>query len=360
MQRERLEKTFLELIRLRGPSGFEEPVRAQLKKVLAPMGFALWEDKEGNLYGKRPGRGTPLLLCAHMDTVPLAASPHVVIRPDAFLTDGATALGADDRAGIAEILESVTSLLEEGKDPALEVFFTVREEKGLEGARSGDLTGFSAKTALIPDSSLPAGSLIVRCPFKRRYDVSFSGRSAHAAAGKDRGASALYMAARAVSRLCEYPLPEGSSFNVGSLVAEGPTNVVCPKSRFAAEARSFDRENLEALQGVLLETVESSACFFGGQGQVQIEETYPGYSLEPASPEALRFKEACVLADAPFSCRETMGGTDGSVLKSAGITPLVLGTGYSNPHSVLEKLDREDFFKAASVLYRYIDCNLGE
>src|SRR5207247_2462323 len=103
----------------------------------------------GNVIARRAGGGrgaawTPLLLCAHMDTV----QPGYGIDPqqhDGIIrSNGTTILGADDKAGITAILEALRVTHDSGQDSRpVEVVFTVEEETGLAGSKALDLTQFA-------------------------------------------------------------------------------------------------------------------------------------------------------------------------------------------------------------------------
>ena len=173
MDEARLFDTFEQLLAISAPSGQEEPVRHLLEERLSALGFACRRDARGNLLGARPGAGAPALLCAHMDTVPLAAGARVVSDAQGYRSDGSTALGADDRAGIAVILEALASQ----SARSAEVLFTVEEERALAGSRAADLGGFAARQALIPDSSLDVGALVLQTPTKARLSVEVLGRA---------------------------------------------------------------------------------------------------------------------------------------------------------------------------------------
>ena len=110
-----LKKRLLELCRIAGPSGNEKPVRDYLHafwEARKDRGLS-WREAESisnggntaNILMTVEGKKPPLLLCAHMDTVPLGGE-IVICESDGLLrSDGRTILGGDDRAGIALALE---------------------------------------------------------------------------------------------------------------------------------------------------------------------------------------------------------------------------------------------------------------
>lgn len=164
---QRIVDTFLKFVQTPGPSYQERPVAEAIKAELATMGLTAEEDdagekiggNSGNLIVRVPGTvpGAPkLLFAAHMDTVPLAVGVKPVIANGEIKSDGRTALGGDNRAGVVEILEAVREVKELGLPHGdLELLFTVGEEQGLLGARALDASRISPKYAYAVDVFKP-------------------------------------------------------------------------------------------------------------------------------------------------------------------------------------------------------------
>jgi putative aminopeptidase FrvX len=100
-----------------------------------------WAAQGGNVFARFKGTvdAPPLLLSAHLDTVSPTTSIQIVRTENEIKTDGRTILGADNKAGVAIILEVLQTLQERHlPHPPLEVVFSIREEKGLLGAKAFD------------------------------------------------------------------------------------------------------------------------------------------------------------------------------------------------------------------------------
>ena len=146
INKDRLLNDFLELVKIPGASRDERLIADKIKSEVAEMGLGAFEDdagakiggNAGNLIVNVPGNveGAPsLLFAAHMDTVPLAVGVKPKIEDGYVVTDGTTALGADNRAGVAEILEAVREVREQNLPHGdIQMFFSVAEEAGLKGA----------------------------------------------------------------------------------------------------------------------------------------------------------------------------------------------------------------------------------
>src|SRR5262245_20042653 len=134
----RLRQTFLDLLAFNSPPGEEAEIARYCAESLRECGFVVQTDRSGNIIAQKAGTaaGPRIFFSSHTDTVQPTAG--LVVREEAgvFWSSGNTILGADDRAGLAEILEAVRVLAECGlPHPDLQVIFTTREEIGLLGAR---------------------------------------------------------------------------------------------------------------------------------------------------------------------------------------------------------------------------------
>lgn len=150
VDKDRVKNLFLELVTIPGPSFNERKVADTIKDKLSAMGYTAREDDAGkkiggdtgNLLVDVPGTVTdapPLIFLCHMDTVRLAVGVQPIIDGDNIHTDGSTALGGDDRAGNAEILEVLRILKEKNlPHPPMQIIFTVGEEAGLLGSQALD------------------------------------------------------------------------------------------------------------------------------------------------------------------------------------------------------------------------------
>ena len=134
MSTQRLVKTFCDLVSTGSETGHERAFCIELEKALIEAGFEVERDEEAgkkcgsdgfNIYGYLPGEGESVLLSCHTDTVTPGAAVTPVERDGVIYSDGTTILGSDDKSGIAEIIEAVTRLKENGeKNRPVEVLFS--------------------------------------------------------------------------------------------------------------------------------------------------------------------------------------------------------------------------------------------
>lgn len=142
IDRNRLAATFMRLTAIDSVSKEEGTLARELTKILESFGAETFIDSAGeitgsntgNLIAKLPGNSAapPLLLNAHMDTVPPGKGVKAVFDNGVFSSNGDTILGADDKSAIAILIE-VLAVLQENNLPhgPLELVFTICEEIGL-------------------------------------------------------------------------------------------------------------------------------------------------------------------------------------------------------------------------------------
>ena len=147
-ERTRLVDEFVRLCEIESPSGRERAMADAVAAELRAMGLEVEEDASaaetgsdaGNLLARIPGPegARSVLLCAHLDTVPLAA-PVEVVREDGLLRNRNEAiLGADNKAAVATVLGAARRLARDGSPVGVELLFTTSEEVALRGAKAFD------------------------------------------------------------------------------------------------------------------------------------------------------------------------------------------------------------------------------
>lgn len=137
MYMEKMRNQLVKLLSIHATSGNEKPVRDYLAPVLTGAKFTAHCDAYGNLLGHRQygnGKGATILLSAHMDTVKGVVRDREIIEKDGIIRSSKGALGADDRAGIAIILEVLRNLEDMEFNGNVKVAFSREEEVGCIGA----------------------------------------------------------------------------------------------------------------------------------------------------------------------------------------------------------------------------------
>ena len=350
INRDRLVKTFCELVRIDSPSGEEESVAAELQRRLQALGLTAMRDDYGNLIAGDGGRD-PLLLSAHMDTV----EPGRGIRPhvdgDRIFSDGTTVLGGDCKAGIAAILEALTSVREDGTaHTSVQVAFTREEETGLTGARNLDFSKIAAEEAVVFDGEGPVSTIASASPTYVGFEVDVTGRAAHAGVEPEKGLSAIRIASEIITTLPQGRLDDETTFNVGTIEGGTVRNAVPEKTLVTGEFRS---RNLETLDDIRLQLSEAIARARRSFPEAVIEERvdteFEAYSLSEDEPVARRVLAVLRRLGLQPNMRPAGGGTDANVFRQHGISAVVVGMGTYNMHTVREYVAITDLVDASRV-----------
>ena len=369
----------MDLMAIPGTSGEEAGVAEYIMKRLLKAGVdPKWIKQDtanqrtklrgdsGNLILKLPGNrpGPRRMLSAHMDTVPICVGCQP--RLQGTYVDSSnpkTGLGADDRAGVAVILNAVLEILAKGiKHPPLTVCWFVQEEIGLHGARalSKGLLG-NPKLAFNWDGGSPS-KLTVGATGGYRIEINVNGLASHAGGAPEKGVSAIAIASLAIADLCEngwhgdiHKSKKHGTSNVGIIHGGAATNVVTDHVFVRAEARSHDpkfrKQIVSAIEKAFKNAVKRVKNNEGKTGSVEINGSldYEAFLLK-ADELCVQVAQAAVetLGREPLLAVAN-GGVDANWLYQHGIPAVTIGCGQRNAHMVTEALDLDDFFASCQV-----------
>src|SRR5712691_3975 len=251
---------FIELATLPSPPGEERAVANVVIRYLRDLGLQVDEDEAGakvgstmgNLYCRLEpsnGGGTPIFLCAHLDTVPPEGPIEPVVEEDGTVRNAAgTILGADNKAAVAAMLEAARRVLNEGRPHAgIELLFTPKEEVGLLGAAAFDHERLHARVGYVYDQAAPIGEVILGAPHSQALEVRFHGRASHSGMFPEEGRSAIQAAARAIADLRLGRVDEETTANVGVIKGGTAGNIGPEGCTFLAETRSQDEQKLNEI-----------------------------------------------------------------------------------------------------------------
>jgi tripeptide aminopeptidase len=357
----RLRERLVALCAVASPSLAEREVADVVRTVLEGWGLAVTEDaagialggSSGNLIAELPGgRAMRVLLNAHLDTVPPV--PGVPLAPivdgDVVRTDGRQILGADDKAGVAVVLELVRAL--QGapfeRRPTLVAVFTVAEEQGLRGAHALDVDALRCDLGFVFDGEVPVGEVIAAAVYKEALTLTVRGRRAHAALEPEKGVHAIAAAAEVVRA---FPLglqPDGAVANLGSVRGGGASNVVPDEVVLEGEARAFDLPRLERLLRDVRDGATAAVTASGATVEVAHRRLYDGYDVPDDAPAF-----ACLRAAAPAHGLEvvkvrSIGGSDTNVFNQKGLPTVNVGLGMHEIHSADEWIDAGDLARVVA------------
>ncbi len=346
-QRARLHETFVALCRIESPSGHERECAEWLCAELRSVGLDVEEDRgyagsdAGNLLARIPGSSErSMMLCAHMDTVPLTAPIEPVLVDGGWENAGDGILGADNKAAIAVLLELARAFTAGGQRPVigLELLFTVSEENGLHGAKAFDPARLRSAFGYVLDHASPIGEIVIAAPTYQRIVAEIHGRAAHAGIRPEDGRSAVVAAARAVAAMRLGRLDAETTANVGTITGGTATNVVPERCRIEAEARGLDDERVETVVTDMIDHLQDAVNAAECDLDVTAEVMFPAYRTKPRSPEIVLAERA--LTDCGYTPRHiaTGGGSDANALQASGYSCVNLANGTERNHQPDERV----------------------
>lgn len=279
------------------------------------------------------------------------------VGQDLIVTDGTTLLGADDKAGIAEILTAVEQLLSSGKAHGkICIGFTPDEEIG-RGADLFDVEGFGADFAYTVDGG-ELGEVECDNFNAASAKVTVNGINIHPGSAKGKMKNSLLIAMEFHGML---PVFENPAFTEGheGFSHLGSLQGTEEKTVMEYIIRDHDRAKFEKMK----ERFAKTAAFLNdkyGEGTVNAEIKDSYYNMREIveqHPEILeRAKHAMEEVGAKVLMNPIRGGTDGSRLSYSGLPCPNLSTGGHNFHGRFEYIPVQSMEKMVQVLFNIVSC----
>jgi len=346
-------------------------------------------DENGYVYGTVPGDPTkPVIgLIAHMDTSPDASGANVQAKiveysggdvllngeQDIWLrakdyeslanhhgkhlivTDGTTLLGADNKAGIAEIMTAAQMLLSSGENHAtLRIGFTPDEEIGA-GADRFDVKGFGAEYAYTVDGGT-LGELEYENFNAAGAMVVFQGLNIHPGAAKNKMVNSQYIAMEYQSLLPAMEKPEHTEGYEGFIHLIDMNGTV-ESTTLRYIIRDHDMEKFQEKKATMEKAVEAINAKYGsGTAKLMIRDSYFNMreKIEPCMYIIDRAKAAMEAVGVQPRTVPIRGGTDGARLSFEGLPCPNLCTGGENYHGRFEYIPVEDMEKCTQILVKLL------
>jgi tripeptide aminopeptidase len=366
LNRERMTELFLQLVQIESGSENEAEICAFVAEKLRQLGAesVLIDDASkqlggtgGNVFARFKGtvKAPPLLLNAHLDTVSPTTGIQIIRTENEIKTNGRTILGADNKAGVAIILEVLQTLKERDlPHPPLEIMFSIREEKGLLGAKVFDPSRLQARYGLVVDGREVPSDLFIQSPTHWKFEVVFYGRAAHAGAEPEKGRNAIQMAAKAIAQMEWGRLDEETTANIGTIEGGQAMNIVPDRVKLIGEFRGFDPKRVEELANRWRELCERVAKEHEGRVEVNFSKTFDAVKLTPDMPIVKAAVAALKELGVEPNLTRTGGGSDANAFSTHGIHCLVFPTGSEAIHTPQERLILPNFYTCGEAVLRTV------
>jgi tripeptide aminopeptidase len=372
------EERLMRFLAVEGVTGQEAAIGQEVAQALVEVGIprkAIRFDRaheqfptpsqSGNLIVTLPGTlpGPRRLLMTHLDTVPLCAGARPVRKGRRIVPAGATALGGDNRTGVACLVTAAATLHERQlPHPPLTLLFTVREESGLWGARFVKPADLGNPVEAFNVDGRSAAELTIGAVGAERWEVAIKGKAAHAGAHPEQGISATMVASLALAEVfrggwfgkIRQDGQEGTA-NVGSFgdgegrSAGTATNVVTDYAVLRGEARSHDRRFVSRITAAYREAFRQAAsqvrdqAGHGARVRFHRRREYYPFRLKRSLPVVGHAMAAAEQAGLQPGLRISNGGLDANWMVRHGIPTVTIGAGQHNIHTVDEYVDLDEF-----------------
>lgn len=357
---------FKAVVPIANPSKEEEAIRDYIREQLRALGLpesAQHIDAAGNLFVRVPGDAARdvIMLSAHMDSVP----PCTGIVPvddnrnglPIIRSEGRTILGADDKSGIAVLLEIVGKLSQNGfaTNHPLELLFSTEEEIGLNGAKGFDMSQSRATYCYVLDGEGRVGMIFNAGPSQENVQILCHGRASHAGIAPEAGISAIRMGAAIAANVPSGRIDHELTTNLGVVTGGNAMNIVPAELTLKGEARSHDEDKLSGLLAqyrAMCAQVESR--FPGGTVEFIVQRRYDRFCVPPDHPMIGRVQRVCesmgIVPDiAPMNI-----GSDAHILNQNGLPTVVLGMGFHYSHSLGEFIFCEELAQVCDLVEQLV------
>lgn len=346
-------------------------------------------DEHGYVYATLPAntdKPVPVIcFCSHVDTAPdfsgtgvkpqivrnyaggdirLVGDPSRVIRVsdnpalkdqignDVITTDGTTLLGADDKAGVAEIMTAAQYLVDhpEIRHGTIKILFTVDEEIG-RGVDKVDLKKLGADFAYTVDGET-AGHIEDETFSADGVEIGFTGVAIHPGFAKDKMENAIRIAGAVIDRLPKEEAPETTEGRQGFIHPVGVTGSM-EKASLSLIIRDFTEQGLADKEAVLEAIVrEVMAGYPRSSYSFEVKQQYRNMKVVlDRHPDIIDNAVEAIRRAGMEPVRGSIrGGTDGSRLSFMGLPCPNLFAGGHAFHSPLEWVSRQDMEKAVATL----------
>ena len=217
---------FLRVCKIDNPSGNEEKIAHCIAQELESLEVTPVIDDHFNMFFHVPGKGTPLLLNAHLDSVQPCEDKVPHFDGKTFYSRGETILSADNLEGVTAILSAINYLRAHGiEHRPLDILFTTGEEIGGTGIKHFDFSQISAKTGIVLDSASPVGSIVMKSPSKYNFQLVIEGVPGHGGHSK-KAFSAIKIMADLINGLPLGQIDDYTKLNIGRVEGGKAINTI--------------------------------------------------------------------------------------------------------------------------------------
>lgn len=223
---------------------------------------------------------------------------------------------------------------------------------GVNGSRCLDRSKLRADVGYALDGEGAPGEIVVGAPGQKKYKIDIIGRTAHGGLEPEKGINSIMIAAKALADVKRYGrIDEETTCNIGIIGGGKATNIVPDLVTIEGDARSRNKEKLEAICKEIVETIATSAEKYGAKAEVFVDNKYDSFAVAENSDVVALAKAACAMHGFTPDITVTGGGSDANFLNAYGLPSVILGTGMAHVHTVDEYIKEEDLYNTALMVH---------
>jgi len=381
MNKENALNDLLKFLFIEGVTGNEKKIALEVKKTLIkakiPEEYIFFDNankkiplptQTGNLIVKLPGNieGDRRLFITHLDTVSLCAGAKPEIINNKIVAKGNTALGGDNRAGVACLVTMLKTIFEKNLSYCpMTVLFTVREESGLWGARFVKKTDLGNPVYGFNCDGPSPYEIIIGAVGAERWEVEIIGKGSHAGVSPEKGISSTMVASIALATVQKKGwfgkiLKNGFSGtsnigyygNINGSCAGGTANQVTDYVKIKGECRSKDAEFASIITNEYNKAFNDSANLLKNidneTAKIKFKKNLDYYPfLIDKNSDVVKISQQISKSE-KFSGKAVTsnGGLDANWLVRKNIPTITFGNGHYKPHSIDEYVLIDEFYDA--------------
>jgi tripeptide aminopeptidase len=352
----RLIEIFKEVAVIPALSGKERQMADYIHTFVSRLGlnsyedntFTRWNGDAGNILCPVNGGGD-FIMTAHMDTPRPTADTKVVVDDEKITSDGTTALGVDNRAGVAILLYMMEKVaLEQIPTRGFTVAFTTCEETTLDGSMNIPLRK-EVEMAFVFDSSMRPGNFVCESCGAIAFKAKFLGKASHSGISPEKGINAILAASLAITKIPLGRVDETTTVNVGMIHGGEAINVVPAVATLEGEVRSMNLELVERLSAQIQASFEEAAEEVGAGLEYTARWDFTPYQIKPEDRVFQEISRAIKKAGLEPQSYVSWGGSDANSFNRRGLKAVNIGIGAQNPHANTEFILLEDLQKSADI-----------
>ena len=309
------------------------------------------------------------MFSCHLDTVPLCKGAVPIIKENKIIPKGNTALGGDNRTGVASLV-SMLKTLYKNKIPhsPITVLFTVREESGLWGARKVEVKDLDKPVRCYNIDGGSTNEIVIGAVGCDRWEIEIFGKAEHAGLAPEKGISSSMIASLALADIQKNGWfgkivkgEKSGTSNVGIFGGKNggssgqSPNTVTDYTYIKGESRSYDQnfvsEITDAFEQSFTKVCDAFTNTDGEKPNLKFSRHTDYYSFNLNFNEKVINNAKSKLSTLGLEPKlvKISGGFDANWLVKKDIPTITFGAGHNMCHTVGEYVEIDDYFNACNL-----------